>query len=47
MLVVVVAAHWVNRALFGQMRRWKTVTNVAVFAIVLVLLWYGYVGQTE
>lgn len=47
MLSVVVAAHWVNQSLFGQMRWWKTVTNVVVFAIILVLLWYGYFGQSE
>jgi hypothetical protein len=47
MLIVVVAAHWVNHALFGRMRWWKTVTNFAVFAIILVLLWYGYVGPSE
>ena len=47
MPVVVVAAHWVNHTLFGQMRWWKTVTNFAVCAIILVLLWCGYVGQSE
>jgi hypothetical protein len=46
-LVAVVAAHWINHGLFGRMRWWKTATNVAVLAIILVLLWYGYASPTE
>ena len=41
-VVVVLAAFWVNHALFGDMRLWHTGTNVVVAAVILALLWFGY-----
>ncbi len=41
-MVVVLAAFWVNYALFGNMRLLHTGTNVVVAAIILALLWFGY-----
>ena len=41
-IVVVAAAFPVNYALFGQMRPMHTITNIAVAAIILALLWFGH-----
>ena len=45
-MVVVVAAFWVNHALFGDIRPLHTGTNLVVAAIILALLWYGYARQS-
>jgi hypothetical protein len=41
-IVVVLAAFWVNYALFGDIRPLHTGTNFVVAAIILTLLWFGY-----
>ncbi len=46
-IVVVVAAFWVNHALFGDIRLAHTGTNVLVAAIILALLWFGHDGKSH
>src|SRR5262249_37509883 len=45
--VVVLAAFWVNYALFGSIRPLHMVTNIAVAALIFALLWFGYAKQTS
>ena len=44
-IVVVLAAFWANHAMFGDFRPLHTGANVVVAAIILALLWFGYVAQ--
>jgi hypothetical protein len=44
-IVVVVGAFPANYALFGDIRPLHTGTNVFVAAIILALLWFGYVRE--
>jgi hypothetical protein len=46
-IVVVLAAFWVNYALFGDIRPMHTGTNLVVGAMILVLLWFGYATQAR
>ena len=41
-MIAVLAAFWVNHALFGDMRLLHTGTNVVLAAVILALLWFGY-----
>lgn len=46
-IIATAAAFWVHYTLFGDIRAWKTGTNVVVAGIILALLWVGYGGDAR